>query len=150
MCSRCWCICSKSKAHPDEVWMSPFLSGSHFNIIFAKHKWLFSCTMLQACKKVLICLCLWGLEVWRGSTVKQPYIWVCNLMSCACLFCISPFAYMHLKHNCKQVLGDHHSWNKNPRHLVATWKGWACLEMLILTTCLPSHRNFIAIEKPLT
>lgn len=23
---------------------------------------------------------------------------------------------MHLKHNCKQVLGDHHSWTKNPRH----------------------------------
>lgn len=32
------------------------------------------------------------------------------------LICISAFAYMHLKHNFKQVLHDDHSWNKNPKH----------------------------------
>lgn len=57
--------------------------------------------------------------MWRDGTMKQPCIWVRNSMSRTCLFCISAFAYMHLKHNCMQVLSDHHSWNKNPKHQVS-------------------------------
>lgn len=116
MCSQCLHIWSKSKTHPNKEWTSSFLSSSHFNVISVKHRWSLILTMLQAYKKVLMRLHLWGPKVWRGSAVKQPCIWVCNLMPLTCLFCISAFAYVHLQHNCKKVLSDHHSWNKNPKH----------------------------------
>lgn len=81
--------------------------------MFVKHE-LLVFTVLQAFKKVLISVQLWSME--RKEALWHSNVWVHNLMSSTCLFCILAFAYMHLKHNFKQVLHDDHSWNKNPKH----------------------------------
>lgn len=134
-----------------------FSLTSHFNVVFVKHKWLLVFTMSQTCKKVLISLHSWGPEVWRGSTMKQPGIWVHNLMSCTCFFCIAAFAYMHLKHNCKRVLSDRHSWNKNPKHqevshleMVAMPGNARSHNLPTITQELHSSREALALECHLT